>query len=454
MLITSKTVSLQKNRKSSDCQYYPIASFMLIKFRVGNYLSFNEIVELDLSAASIKQHAATHVTYISDDIKLLKSVTIHGPNGSGKSNILKALHFVYKFIFESDKEKEKDMDTEMIDIEHFKLLAKSELKPSHFQIEFLIGDTRYRYGFELNKFLVLNEWLYVVQRQKEHMIFKRGHATIVLGDKYLELQQLESITKSQTLFLSTLARFKHKATDEVIRWFKKMKFMINAADRSHYNYTTKLLLEPIYAAPINKLLKYADLGFNEVTAKKGILPSLDQLTELESIELRRLLLQELMNKKDELQVLTKHSKYDESFNKVGDVEFDMLKHESLGTQKLFSLAGPIIDALLGGKLLIIDEFDSRLHPLICRLVINLFNSTTNNPNNAQLIIVSLNTNLFDNAIFRRDQILLTQKSKIGATVINSLYQKNARSDESFEKNYFEGAYGAMPDLTQETVALF
>ena len=115
-----------------------------------------------------------------------------------------------------------------------------------------------------------------------------------------------------------------------------------------------------------------------------------------------------------------------------------------GTKKLFYLSGPLLDILQFGSVLIIDELDARFHPLITSTIIGLFNSKSTNPNNAQLIFATHDTNLLSNKLFRRDQIWFTEKDKYGATDLYSLAEIKVRSDASFEKDYIAGKYGAIP----------
>ena len=135
----------------------------------------------------------------------------------------------------------------------------------------------------------------------------------------------------------------------------------------------------------------------------------------------------------------------------------MFVSESLGTGKYVALAGPIIDALLHGKTLIIDEFDAQLHPHLSNAIVALFNSKHNNPNGAQLIFASHNPSLINpkRKLFRRDQIMITEKDAFGVTTMESLYDKKIRKDASFEKDYLEGKYEGIPNLTpNEMLHLF
>lgn len=124
-------------------------------------------------------------------------------------------------------------------------------------------------------------------------------------------------------------------------------------------------------------------------------------------------------------------------------EFDM-DQESEGTQKLFALAGVLVTTLKQSKVLIIDELDARLHPLISRAIVGLFNSKETNPRNAQLIFMTHDTNLLSSKIFRRDQIWFTEKNRYGATDLYSLAEYQIPDDAPFENDYIQGRYGAIP----------
>jgi hypothetical protein len=84
--------------------------------------------------------------------------------------------------------------------------------------------------------------------------------------------------------------------------------------------------------------------------------------------------------------------------------------------------------------------------LTCKLI-EIFNSKEKNPNNAQLIFNTHDTNLLSSGFFRRDQIWFTEKNRYGASAIYSLANfKNVRKEDNFEKNYIRGKYGAVPYL--------
>jgi uncharacterized protein len=151
-----------------------------------------------------------------------------------------------------------------------------------------------------------------------------------------------------------------------------------------------------------------------------------------------------------LDATTIHTKYDGAGNAVGTVMFDLARQESSGTNKLFDLSGPLFDTLQNGEILVVDELDAKLHPLMTRAIIQLFNDPELNPKNAQLVCATHDTKLLTNSDFRRDQVYFTEKDRYGATCLYSLveYQEEdggkVRKDRSFEKDYIQGRYGAIP----------
>ena len=126
-----------------------------------------------------------------------------------------------------------------------------------------------------------------------------------------------------------------------------------------------------------------------------------------------------------------------------------MTEESDGTNSYFKLAGIVKNILDAGGLLVADEMDAHLHPLLAKHLVMLFDSESCNPNGAQLIFTSHNTNLLDLDVFRRDQIWFTEKDeKYVATELFSLYDFSVRKDAKIEKGYLIGRYGAIPFIKE------
>ena len=127
--------------------------------------------------------------------------------------------------------------------------------------------------------------------------------------------------------------------------------------------------------------------------------------------------------------------------------------ESEGTKKILNMSGPIMDTLTNGYTLVIDELDAKLHPLLTRKIIETFNSPETNPNKAQLIFATHDTNLLSNKILRRDQIWFAEKNREDESTdiypLSDIREQNGdkiRNDRIYEKDYINGKYGAIPYL--------
>jgi len=422
---------------------------MLIEFSVGNFRSFKERTTLSMVAANTNARDQSinknNTIPIDDKLTLLTSAAIYGANASGKSNIVNALAFMRQFVLSSAKETQVG---ESIGVEPFRLSTETENEPSFFEVVFLVDGIQYRYGFEVNYTQIVSEWLFSVPRTKEAALFIRETSKIKPSIKYFkEGKGLEEKTRSNALFLSVVAQFNGEISTLILKWFRRLGIVSGLDDTFYRAYTIKQVIEGKYKSEIIYLVKSLDLDINDI---EGLKLDKDQLQLPSNIpdEIRSLLQKSIQNQ-ELLTVRTKHPKLNAEGQQVGSVIFDMDENESHGTQKAFYLAGPIIDVLSQGKVLIIDEMEARLHPLVTQELIRLFNSTETNPKRAQLIFTTHDTNLLSNKLFRRDQIWFIEKDNFCASHLYSLAEiklddAKVRNDASFEDDYLKGRYGAIP----------
>ena len=413
---------------------------MLVEFSIGNFLSFKDIVTLSMVASSKKEFGDTNLFKINDKLNLLKSTVIYGANASGKSNLFKGMVFARNFILNSSKETQA---TEDIGVTNFKLSVETENIPSFFEFIFIQEGIRYRYGFQINKKEVCKEWLFYTPKTKEAKLFIREKNTFQCGSSFKESKGLEEKTRENALFLSVVAQFNGEISKKILTWFTYFQVVSGLDDMNFLPYTLKKLEEEAFKDEILRFLKIADLGIENIYLIK------------EKIDLQKLpvnlperIKSELMEGAIEIGVQTSHIKYDKDKKVLSSVKFELERDESKGTQKFFALSAPIIDTLKNGKILVIDELDARLHPLLTKYLIGLFNSNEHNKSNAQLIFVTHDTNLLNRNLFRRDQIWFTEKNREGVTDLYSLVEYKVRKDASFEKDYILGKYGAIPFINE------
>ena len=149
-------------------------------------------------------------------------------------------------------------------------------------------------------------------------------------------------------------------------------------------------------------------------------------------------------------VLSEHGIYDNEGNRIGNQEFDFNQMESAGTQKLFDMAGPIFATLYRGGVLMIDELDAKMHPLLTQELVALFNDPARNPRGAQLIFTTHDTNLLSAQLLRQDQIWFTEKDAQERTDLYNMAQMvlpdgtRPSHTTNMERNYIAGRYGAIP----------
>lgn len=413
---------------------------MLIEFSVGNYLSFKEKVTFSMVASQVKSRDAkideNNIFQIDEELSLLKSAAVYGANASGKSNLVKAMNFMRFFVLSSSKETQI---TDEIDVRPFKLSTETIGEPSHFEIVFIYNKKIYRYGFEVDNKQIISEWLFHVPKKRESYLFKRTKNNIKMTKVFSEGEGLEKRTRKNALFISVIAQFNGIISSEILSFFGRNFNIISGLNTKFYRQIAVDYFDK-YGSDIIQIIKKLDLGIDQIQiSTKAVLE--DELPRGIPEQLRQMI---LTNKLESSDILTFHKKYNSEGVIVGNETFSLDRDESHGTQKLFAFAGPILETLKRGEILVIDELDAQLHPLITKTIIELFNSNETNPHNAQLIFMTHDTNLLSNTIFRRDQIWFTEKNRQGATDLYSLVEYNVKNEDSFESDYIKGRYGAIP----------
>ena len=416
---------------------------MLIEFTIANYLSFKDKTTLSLLAASITEHKEANIFSI-EKYDLLKGSVLYGANASGKSNFIKAMSTMRRLVLKSfEKSSAEDLG-----ITPFLLSTETENAPSFFEAIFLIDNIRYRYGFEVDDTAIHAEWLYEAVRQSEKPLFIREKDGIeVIEKSFPEAKNLEERTRDNALFLAVVDQFNGKTAKKIMQWFNNF---ITISGLSHEDYkavTFGMLENKNTRHLLLNFYKKLDLGFDDISTDKKPFDPKELPGDIPESLVKQLITD--LEGAFRIDIKTIHKKYDAKNKLAGTVEFDMRSQESSGTNKLFNISGPVFDVLNDGGVLVIDELDASLHPLLTLAVTRLFNSADFNQKNAQLIFATHDTNLLNYGNYRRDQIYFVEKNKYGVSEMYSLVEykeegKTIRKDRSFEKDYIEGRYGAIP----------
>jgi AAA15 family ATPase/GTPase len=413
---------------------------MLIEFRVKNFKSIRNEQVLSLVANKDPSFEDTHViktgVYPS---YVLKSAVIYGLNAGGKTNLLQALIFMRKRIITGYYSgREYDNKNDLIS-PPFKLDIVSRNEPSEFEITFISDKIRYQYGFSLSQTRIMEEWLLVYKSSKPQEWFRRTvdkekDEDIYKFSSYFKGQKdlWRKSTRKEALFLTVAVDLNCEQLRPAFKWIHEINIFTDKRlnrriispkfdiDRDKENYLNFLLA--------------ADLGIMDIDVKtekeKRKIFSADNMTD----QTREFI--ELENKRPVF--IHPHDGFNEVF------EFD---EESGGAQKLFKLSFDILNLLKHGGILIVDELETNLHPMLLRFVIALFNSIENKKG-AQLIFTTHNTSILDTKeLFRRDQIWFVEKDNSQATVLYPLSDFCPRKEADVESGYLTGRYGAVPYIS-------
>ena len=430
---------------------------MLINFTVGNYRSFKENKTFSLNATSFQEHK--EFIREGNDIKFLPVVAIYGANSSGKSNLLSALQMMKNTLLFSIKTN----PTEKLKTDPFLLDEQNKHKPTFFEVVFLSEGNTYKYGFEYSKDKINAEWLYTIKNEREKLLFIRNDNGIgVVSKDFPEGVDKESSTADNRLFLSLVAQLNGKISLAVMNWFEKLKYFSGITDSEFKIYSCNYLFENNEnSLKAKDFIKSMDLGFTDIQkaetdvkdyAFSGINPEMKETIEQEIPNFWDKLLPPKWNETNIPIFKTGHL-FRKSDGTVTEVFFRNDKMESEGTKKIINISGPIVEALSKGETFVIDELDAKLHPLLTKKIIEIFNSPDTNPNNAQLIFATHDTNLLSNKILRRDQIWFAEKNRDDESTdiypLSEIKEQNGekiRNDRVYEKDYINGKYGAIPYL--------
>ncbi len=416
---------------------------MLVEFTVNNYKSIKDTMKFSMLTSSKDEGNYFPIrTY-----NLLRSSIIYGANASGKSNFLKAMAFMGRFVLNKYKILQS-VDT--LPHEPFKLCDDTENSSSSFEIVFFINEIKYRYGFEMDNKKVYSEWLFADEKGKESKLFFRDteEKEYVNPNKFKEGhiffdKKEEKIKVSDNqLFIWKCDQDDGEISKKILQWFNQFNMINGVENKGYINFTMEKMENDLFKNEIVKLVKTADIGIEDIDVEEEEIP-------LEVLEfLPDTLKDKLINDGAKaIKLNTVHNKFDRDGNVIGKTIFELNKEESIGTRKFFDMSAPILDTLKNGKVLIIDELDASLHPILTQYLIKLFHNEDVNTKKAQLIFATHDTNLLNRTLFRRDQIWLTEKNKYGATDLYSLAElKNVRKKEDFESQYIQGKYGAIPYL--------
>ena len=396
---------------------------MLVNFTFKNYRSFRDEATLSMEAANIGELNGS-VLRVGDK-ELLPVAVMYGANSSGKSNVLKALRSMKEVILNSVKLNPGDC----LEADPFCLDVTSADEPTSFEIQFLLGDVRYRYGFEYNSKEILNEWLFEKKKgEREFDLYLRsGDEFKISKARFAEGIGKDSATPSNRLFVSLVAQLNGQKSMSILNWFRNIEYISGMDVKGYAGKTLEMIFDRSEETEsIMKFFGQTHLGFSGLEV--GINAATNKPTDSRTV----------------------HNIFNENGEVVGTRSFLTEKMESEGTKKMIEIAGPLFETIRNGRILVVDELDAKLHPFLTRKIIGLFMDKSINIKGAQLLFATHDTNLLNIEFLRRDQIWFTEKNDMDSSELYSLVEfkdetgKKVRNDRNIEKDYINGRFGAIP----------
>ena len=409
---------------------------MLIQFAFKNYKSFKDEAILDLSATKMTEFSDRVVSVGGE--KILPVAAIYGANASGKSNVYSAFEYMRDYVVHSFEYGDEEESFEDFRPKTFRFSDETADGDTTFEVYFTIPNDEkekiYNYGFCVGKYGVTEEWLNTKARtaRKYREVFYRDKNTLDLsGLPKASRENIEVALENQVLVVSLGAKLRVNKCKQIRDWFIGIDFE-DFADPLNSLFLHSMMPkgfaeDPKVRTDVVKYFSTFDNSIKDIKVEK--IPTDDK---------------EKVNK---YKILTIHKKV--GSDQMAEIP---LQEESAGTLKMFALYPGLHEVLKNGGIYCIDELNARLHPLLVRDFILTFLNPSINTNHAQLIFTTHDTSQLSNHLLRRDEIWFTEKDEQGISTLYSLADfkddegARIRKDESYEKNYLLGKYGAIPSL--------
>lgn len=419
---------------------------VLIEFSVSNFKSIWEKQTLSLVAGAGKELASSNTFNAGGSAPtVVRSAVIYGPNAAGKSNFLQAAAFLQNFVQTSAIGQEG----QAIPVVPFAFCGATRARPSAFDLMFIEDGIRYHYGVELTPQRIVKEWLVAYPNGKPQRWFERefdqdsGNYLWNMGSHFRADRSqrllMQKSTRSNALFLSTSVQLNDEQLRPIFMWLTTKLAIVNLTQAMNWGLTLQSMQDPIQRELLNQIVRAGDVGIEALTLEEEELPVTPPGVQIQFQLRQGATISHIDSKFKQLRIMALHRQIDCE----APMPFE-INVESDGTRKLLQYAGGWIKALAEGAVLLVDELDGSLHPMLTKFLVDLFHDPERNTRGAQLVFTTHDTNLLDTAIFRRDQIWFTEKDKAAATKLYPLLDYSPRKDEVLERGYLRGRYGAIP----------
>lgn len=431
---------------------------MLIEFSFKNYRSFRDCAVLSMEATGLGNFKSSVMEI--NNLKLLRGAAIFGKNGGGKSNVIRAFWLAVQFIRNAQKTQHEKAE---IPVMPFSLNDYSDKQPTEFSFAYILDGVKYWYSFAATRKKIVSEALYHAPKGQKAIVFTRDNQKFTFTESKSKRNLISKAVAENQLFFSVACTMNDKESVNAMRWFREYIYF----SRDYTDIPVQLLE---YAEDQNMLkaisnyAKEADIGieemkfeFNnqEIDGTESLPSDIPDGMKAMLIDFKKAL--SAMNNESEVslrvgKVTAKSEHFGIDKNGKQRRYSIELSDESDGTRRLMSYAPAIESVLNKGGLLLVDELEKELHPVLVNFIISKFQSSQSNPKGAQIIFTTHNTDLMNLELLRKDQIYLVDKKRSeGASELYSISDFNTKTSDNIHKGYLMGKYGAIPDVELEEV---
>lgn len=424
---------------------------MLVDFTVRNFRSFRDEIKLSMEAIDDDYNSDNYeIVELRDGriMKLLKFAGIFGANASGKSNVTLAFASLYEMIIYSKVLVRRQL---IPNYEPFALNFRNKAMPTTYILHIIERGELYEYQVIHDRRNVLEESLSICnENSKKYIFYTRKESEtdneVIIDESIKRLKSLiesyrENKVKSNSLFISLIGEYPENELTFIYQSLKKLhpivitddiKLQANINEIASVVYGNKTIEQRL-----NKLLRIADLGISNMNIKKNGISSF-RFPRTVSARVRNEIIKEY-----QWDVRLRH-KHIEKVLFSSSFEF---AEESTGTKHLLDLATRIFGVLESGGVMVMDEMNLAIHPVLFKLLVSMFQQKKSNPKNAQLIFTTHDTTIMNDGFMRADQVWFTEKKSDGASdLFCAIDFEGVSINTPFENWYRSGRFGAIPIL--------
>ena len=439
---------------------------MLVSFTVENFRSFRAEQTLSLVADTRQQDHNEHLRSLPapHHNRLLPLGLVFGANGSGKSNLVKAIASLRDAVLHEARLRRKSMP--------FKFDKASALEPITLSVRFVAGSVVYDYGFSEDADGIKEEWFYSVGPDGDTKeVFERDReGGLRTGPQLQSVDHEDKIaalvtlgTKKTQLFATAVKRNLDRELmpaplGALIDFLEGITII--APDTQPLGLLSQMSKDPDLRQHVSDVLRSSDTGVADIEVDRIPLDDaspfrqiIDKLTSDEEFNLPSGAAEVsiagpqgefTIDVDGEVTQLVAHAQH---LCVDGELRRLELREESDGTLRLLQLAPSLsFETPEKAKLLIVDELDRSLHPILARSYLRLLLEALVK-SGSQAIITTHESYLLTQELLRRDEVWFAEKSpRTLETCLSSLSEFSIRNNLRLQKGYLSGRFGGIPVL--------